>query len=126
MPDKDPADKPRVIVDEDWKSQVERERAPAPNATDSRARESRELPPATFTMFVSTISIQVLVALGDLPVPGTDKVQLNLQQAKHFIDTLGILEEKTKGNLTKEEERYLTSVLYDLRMRYIDVSSKAQ
>lgn len=109
----------RVIVDEDWKTQVQREREEA-EAREKPARGRESLPPASFTMLLSTLSIQVMVALGDLPLPGTDKHEANLDQAKHFIDTLEILQEKTQGNLTADEKRYLESLLFDLRMRYVE------
>jgi hypothetical protein len=109
----------RVIVDEDWKAQVQRERAQH-KPEEKPARGGETLPPASFTMLLSTLSIQVLVALGDLPMPGSDKHETNLPQAKHFIDTLEILQEKTKGNLTADEGGYLESLLFDLRMRYVE------
>jgi len=60
--------------------------------------------------------------LGELPEPGTEKTEVNLPLAKQTIDILGILQEKTSGNLTDEEHNLLTNLLYDLRMRYVRVS----
>jgi hypothetical protein len=63
--------------------------------------------------------MQALAALGELPYPGSNEPQKDLEQARTLIDILGILQEKTRGNLTVEEERLLEGLLYDLRMRYL-------
>ena len=59
-----------------------------------------------------------------MPNPVSGKTETDLEQAKHFIDMLGVLEEKTKGNLTDDESRSLESVLFDLRMGFVEVSSR--
>ncbi|MEK7821872.1 MAG: DUF1844 domain-containing protein, partial [Planctomycetota bacterium] len=61
-----------------------------------------------------------LVALGEIENPMTRKREKNLAQAKFTIDTLGVIEEKTRGNLTPEEQRYLEGVLYDLKMSFVN------
>jgi hypothetical protein len=63
--------------------------------------------------------MEALIALGDVPHPATRKQAANLPHAKYLIDLIGILEEKTKGNLVVEEERLLKDTLYQLRMRYL-------
>jgi hypothetical protein len=60
--------------------------------------------------------------MGDMPHPVTRKRAVNLPHAKYIIDLLGILEEKTKGNLSVDEEKLLTDALYQLRMRYLNKS----
>lgn len=77
------------------------------------------LPPADFSIFISSLTTTALYHLGDLPNPETGKVEKNLSLARHTIDTLAMLKEKTKGNLTKEEERLIEDSLYMLRMRYL-------
>jgi hypothetical protein len=77
------------------------------------------LPELTFSAFVYSLSTSALVHLGEIPEPITEKMDKNLPLAKQTIDILGILQEKTKGNLTHEEENLLDSFLYDLRMRYV-------
>jgi hypothetical protein len=62
--------------------------------------------------------------LGEVPHPDTEKVERDLPLAKQNIDLLGLLEEKTKGNLTGDEERLLHQVLFDLRMRYVELTKK--
>jgi hypothetical protein len=80
-----------------------------------------ELPKLDFATFVLSLSHSVLVHLGEAPHP-EGEAQKNVPLARQTIDLLGLLEEKTKGNLTGEEERLLSQVLYDLRMRFIELS----
>ena len=123
-------------VDESWKEQAEREKrvaeqaasaAPPGQATAERverpaAGTPEELPQAQFDLFVSGLAMEALIALGDMPHPTTRRQASNLPQAKYLIDLLGILEEKTKGNLTVEEDKLFKDTLYQLRMRYLSKS----
>ena len=68
------------------------------------------------------LSTQALLHLGEIPNPMTNAVERNLEAAKHVIDILGILQEKTRNNLDSGEHTLLESVLYDLRMRYVDLT----
>jgi len=63
--------------------------------------------------------LQASIGLGQVPNPNTNKTEEDLPQAKFLIDTLGMLKEKTKGNLTPEEINFLENLLYELRMSYI-------
>ncbi len=134
-------------VDESWKEQVERERKianaqPAKPAAPSRverpspppspaepvrpspppepepAVEEAGLPEPNFAVFLSSLSMQAMMALGELPIPGTNQRREDLEQARYLIDTLGLLQQKTQGNLTPEESQFLENALYELRMRY--------
>lgn len=78
------------------------------------------LPTIDFATFILSLSHSALMHLGEAPHPETNKVETNLPLAKQNIDLLGLLEEKTKGNLTGDEERLLAQVLFDLRMRYVE------
>ena len=118
-------------VDESWKEQAEREKqtvdaatqAGQPSATAGTPQEppadAEGLPHARFDLFVSGLAMEALIALGDMPHPATRKQAANLPQAKYLIDLLGVLEEKTKGNLAVEEGKLLKDALYQLRMRYL-------
>ncbi|MBI2370907.1 MAG: DUF1844 domain-containing protein [Deltaproteobacteria bacterium] len=78
-----------------------------------------------FATFILQLSSAAVLHFGDLPDPVTEKRQKDLALAKETIDLLGLLQEKTKGNLTPDEEALMEGVLYDLRMRYIqEVSAK--
>ncbi|MCD8350449.1 MAG: DUF1844 domain-containing protein [Planctomycetaceae bacterium] len=79
---------------------------------------------ANFTQFINGFAVQTLVHLGKMSNPMTGKAGVDLANAKYSIDILGILEEKTKGNLTSEEEEYLSNLLRDLRMEYVTVMNE--
>ncbi len=144
-------EQPSLQIDTDWKKQAQEEKrrlaeeearrrqaeaatasgptaqpsagsAAGPAAPDA-ARQSRELPPASFATLVQSIVTQALFYLGDLSTRGGEPM-LNLDMAKHHVDTLGVLEEKTRGNLTEEEKRLLDAALYETRMRYVSVASQ--
>ena len=119
-------------VDESWKEQAEREKqAQAPPSAPGqpsqpgqpRAARAEGFPEARFDLFVSGLVVEAFVALGDMPHPASRKQAVNLPQAKYLIDLVGIIAEKTKGNLSVDEEKGLTDALYQLRMRYLAKSS---
>ena len=115
----------RIIIDEDYKAQVraEKERVAAPGGGQS-GRQQPPLPPATLSILLATLGTQAFISLGLVPNPITEKTEQDLEQAKHLIDMLGVLEEKTKGNLTADEQRQLDSLLFELRLQYVEVSRK--
>lgn len=76
---------------------------------------------ASFTQFINGFAVQTLVHLGRMTNPMTNQSGVDLPNAKYSIDILGILQEKTKGNLTPEEDEYLSNLLRDLRMEYVAV-----
>ena len=112
-----PKEETRKKVDENWKKQVEKEKA------ESQSKNSTYYEP-TFEIFISSLSMQAMIAMGKLKNPVTDKIEKNIQQARYLIDTLGILKEKTKGNLTKGEETMLEDSLFNLRMSYVEEKEK--
>jgi hypothetical protein len=83
------------------------------------------LPSIDFATFVVSLSHSALLHLGEAPNPETNQLEQSLPLARQTIDLLGVLEEKTKGNLTGEEERLLGQVLFDLRMRFLEAEKKA-
>jgi uncharacterized protein YjaG (DUF416 family) len=100
-------------IDESWKEAAEKEK-------EQLKKEGGLVPPEPdFTFFITTLTLQASISLGHIPNPTTDKKEENLTQAKFLIDTLGMLKEKTKGNLSKEEVDLLENVLYELRTQYI-------
>ena len=122
-------EEPKIIVDEDWKSQVAREKEELKNtpAEDSKANApgADEFPPASFLMFISMLGSQAMSALGLMADPLSGEVQANRPLAKHFIDMLGVLDEKTKGNLTEDEAGHLRDALHQLRMTYVQTENMA-
>ncbi|MFI5306043.1 MAG: DUF1844 domain-containing protein [Polyangiales bacterium] len=95
------------------------EDSPAEHDADEAAYEAAAsaLPPIDFTILVLSLNTSALVHLGEKADP-SGRSRLDLPMARHTIDMLGILEEKTRGNLTGEEERILHQVLLDLRLRF--------
>lgn len=91
---------------------------------NANAGENEALPKIDFATFVLSLSHSALMHLGEAPDPETNQVATNLALAKQNIDLLGLLEEKTKGNLTGDEERLLAQVLFDLRMRFVERSKE--
>jgi hypothetical protein len=85
--------------------------------------EKEFVPPVPdFKFFITTLALQATIFLGQMPNPATQKVEEDLVQAKFIIDTLGMLQEKTKGNLTQEESEFLENLLYDMRTVYLSKS----
>jgi len=82
-------------------------------------REEVTLPEIDFSSFVFSLSTSALLHLGEVPDPATGKTEKDLPLAKQTIDILGILQEKTRGNLTADEGRLLENLLADLRWRYV-------
>lgn len=77
--------------------------------------------PVSFSTFVISLSTQALLHLGEIEDPATGRSQADLGAAQHVIDILGILKDKTRGNLEQPEERLLDAVLYDLRLKYVEL-----
>ena len=78
-----------------------------------------KLPPPSFSLLVATLGSQAMVALGQVPNPLDGKTEVRLDLARHAIEMITILEQKTKGNLDEDEARMLESVLHQLRMAFV-------
>ena len=87
--------------------------------------DDEALPSIDFTTFVASLSHSALMHLGEAPPLDGHPVEKNFPLARQTIDLLGVLEEKTKGNLTGDEERILAHTLFDLRTRFVEVSRAA-
>jgi hypothetical protein len=102
-------------------------RQAAPASTEqppqAQTQSDEERPTAAegvnFASFLISLGTQAFMHLGDIPNPVTQQREKDLPAAKQMIDLLGILEEKTKGNLVSDEERLLRQLLLDLRLRYV-------
>ncbi len=139
---------PKIIVDEDWKSQVQREKetlaaqqqtaapaqpaaavtsaepaatAPAAKASEAPTGPHGPLPPASLTILITSLIAQASMVLEEsLKHQGAQRDQI-LDEARHIIDLLQVLEEKTKGNLTEEESKLLTQALHEMRLAFVTV-----
>ncbi len=85
---------------------------------------STEFPEINFTTFVVSLSSSVLIHLGLAPDPMSGEQKKELGLAKQTVDILGMIQEKTRGNLTQEEKQLMDGILYDLRMRYVEEAKK--
>ncbi|RMH27635.1 MAG: DUF1844 domain-containing protein [Planctomycetota bacterium] len=121
----EPADEPKIVVDSDWKAEAQKEKERLAQA-EAQAQESGErpggrgLPPADFRALVGSLATQAIMYLGGIPDPDGRAI-VAPEYARHYIDLLGVLEEKTKGNLTDEESKELTGVLHELRTRFVEI-----
>ena len=87
--------------------------------TSDNLTPEQQGPPATFDFLIHTLFTQALMALGRIPNPITNKTHKNLATARHFVDTLKMLEQKTAGNLTEDERRVLEEMQHQLRMQIL-------
>jgi hypothetical protein len=119
-----------VQSDENWKERVKEEdrlrdeqAAGRPAATSSEDEDPFvKLPRVDFSILVQMFAAQAMTAMGFIAAPGSEKPVQRLPLARHFIDLLGVLEEKSRGNLTPREEQLLSSTLHDLRLAYVELS----
>ncbi|MEJ2702400.1 MAG: DUF1844 domain-containing protein [Sedimentisphaerales bacterium] len=129
MAEKEKKQEKKIIIDEDWKheAQKEKEILAAQEEEEQKKEESGErprgpLPEGNFAALVSMLTTQALFALGALQIKGQEEKKPDLELAKYHIDMLQTLEEKTKDNLTPEEQTVLANTLSDLRMGYVQVA----
>jgi hypothetical protein len=134
------SDEKKIIIDEDWKTQIAAERAKEEQeATALKPKDEQEskdeqgasdpnaptgqvdLPPPSFEMLLTTLATEAMMSLGQMPIPGQQQPEVNLPQAQYVIDLISVLKEKTVGNLTNEEKTTLDDLLYQLRMMYVAV-----
>ncbi len=138
------SDESKLVIDEDWKTRVEREKqqaaqraagsaanpetaagqgaASSPEPRQAEGPKSDRLPPASFPLLVTSLATQAMVCLGLVPGPDGATGKVDKVLAQHYIDLIGVLEEKTKGNLTPEESKLVADTLYQLRMAFVGVN----
>jgi hypothetical protein len=107
----------RIFADDKGTARVEEAPAAGPAA---QAAEAEGAPPMDFHTFVLSLGSSALMHLGELERPGAGAPEKDLPMAKHTIDILAMLQEKTRGNLTPDEQKLLESLLYDLRLRFVE------
>lgn len=130
-PDDPQQDQPKIIVDDDWKSQAQAERAKLAETERQAQQQAGQagadpaqpgLPKeANFQTLLTTLAFQALMYLGAFP-DESGRAMVSLEHAKLHIDLLDVLEKKTAGNLTDEETKDLQQVLSDLRLRFVEIT----
>jgi hypothetical protein len=126
-----PAEGPKIIIDSDWKSQAQAEKerlaaaekAKAPAAAPGGENPEEHGPPkADFEELIRMLATQALLYLGAFPDPESGRRMVSLEMAQFNIDLMAMLEAKTKGNLSEQENAILTRMLYELRMQFVEIS----
>lgn len=119
---------PKIIIDDDWKAQAQAEKAKLAEKEKSRQAsdpgkpgEAGEAGPIGFTDLVQMLASQALTYMGAVADPQTGRAVVSPPMAQAHIDLLGVIEEKTKGNLTDEERKLLTGILHELRMQFVEL-----
>ncbi len=132
----------KLIIDSDWKAQAQAEKerlaaaekakqaakpdpragaAPEPGAGGPPGEGEYEAPVPDFIELARMLASQALLYLGAMPDPETGRRLVSLEMAQFNIDLLAMLEEKTKNNLSEQEKAFLTRILYELRMQYVEI-----
>ncbi len=91
---------------------------------EGRKISNEPLPEINFSTFVISLSTQVLMHLGEVPNPLNGKTESDIAAAKQIIDIIGMLRDKTRGNLDSGEQKFMDDVLFDLRMKYVEAVKK--
>ncbi|MEO0963858.1 MAG: DUF1844 domain-containing protein [Planctomycetota bacterium] len=129
-------DAPKLHIDSDWKAEAqaekqklaekEQEAKAAGDDPAGGAPGAGQLPPASFDTLVSSLAAQAIYALGGMQDPQTGQRMVDLQLARHAIDLLGVLEDKTQNNLSEQEADVLSQTLYELRNHYVQIGNAAR
>ena len=112
----------KIIHDEDWKAQAQQEKEKLDDKTEEQAQQ---VPPANMMTLINSLVLQAMLYMGKLTDPNNPQAQpqINLDAAKHHIDMLEVLEQKTEGNLTDGEKQSLSLALHEMRMMYVQAAS---
>ncbi len=114
----------KIIIDDDWKQEAEADKKRlAEEQETAKHAEPGKLPEVSFSTLVSSFLTQALLSLGLIEHPSLGKPAVDLDMAKFNIDMLALLEEKTKGNLTEDEQRLLNEALHQVRMVYVQLAA---
>ena len=118
----------KIIIDEDWKTEAQREKEILAAKEEKEKTEkqvsgrSGPLPKGDFAALISVLTTQALFAMGVLQVEGQEKREPDMELARYNIDMLETIEEKTKNNLSEQEEKVLKDTLTQLRMAYVKMA----
>jgi hypothetical protein len=126
-------EKKKIIIDEDWKHEAQREKEvlAAKEEEEEKVEEAEgpqrggPLPEGSLAALISMLATQTFFALGFLQIKGEEAREPDLDLARYNIELLQALEDKTKGNLTPEEQQLLKNTLAELRMGYVSVVNQA-
>jgi hypothetical protein len=116
-------------VDSDWKKKAEEDKAKLDEVKAQVEEQVKAaegpLPPPTFTQFLAGLDLEARLALGEIKHPGTGEKRQDLVAAQYVIDTLALLQEKTRGNLDTQEEILMQNLLTELRFRFVEAKKNS-
>ncbi|MHC4840547.1 MAG: DUF1844 domain-containing protein [Planctomycetota bacterium] len=116
-------DKPKIIVDENWKEEARKEKEKlAENAAAKQESERQPLPKPEFLTHITSLATQSLIFLGVVANPMTGQAEFDPEQARFIIDSIAMLMEKTKGNLSEQEEQTGNSIVSELKMAWVQAT----
>jgi hypothetical protein len=127
---------PKIIVDEDWKAEAQKEKEilaaqeeaeiAVEEKEEQKQRARGSVPPGNFAALVSTLATQAVYSMGLMSVEGQEQPEADLEIARFNIDMLATVEEKTKGNLSKEEAQVIKNTLSELRMTFVKLAGESE
>ncbi|MEE9311423.1 MAG: DUF1844 domain-containing protein [Planctomycetota bacterium] len=116
-------DKPKIIVDSDWKEEAQREKEDLAKKAEVKQEQARQpLPKPEFLTHITSLATQSLIFLGVVANPMTGQAEFDPEQARFIIDSIAMLMEKTKGNLTEQEEQTGNSIVSELKMAWVQAT----
>jgi hypothetical protein len=129
MADEEKKDKKKIIVDEDWKAEAQKEKEILAAKEETEEKEKQQprrqsLPEGNLAGLISMLVTQALYSLGAIRMQGQEEAEPDLELARYNIDMLETLEEKTKGNLSEAEQNALSTALNEVRMVFVKVSEQ--
>lgn len=110
-------DKPRIVVDSDWKEQAAKEKEQLAEKVGDTG--PRGLPPADFITHCASLATQAMIFMGAIANPLTGQADIDFEQARYVIDVLAMLKEKTLGNLQQDEQDTLDSLIGELKLIWV-------
>lgn len=119
---------PKKKVDSDWKKRAEEDKARLEAVAEQTEKKLEEaegpLPPPTFLAFLANLELETRLALGEMKHPSTNEARKDLVAAQYLIDTIAMLQEKTKGNRDTREDLAIQNLLTELRFRFVEARKK--
>lgn len=111
----------KIIIDEDWKQEAQQEKELLEKQLEQEKHTQQSIPTASFEVLINSLAMPAMLNLGMINMP---KHAPNLDEAKFYIDLLEVVEQKTKGNLDVAEHNMLKTLLYELRMAFVAITTQ--
>ncbi|MFQ5542643.1 MAG: DUF1844 domain-containing protein [Candidatus Binatia bacterium] len=118
------SEEPRKDKEDATPPEGQNEQASVERAVEEGSEDKEALPAINFSTFIISLSTQALMHLGEIPNPLSGKAEKDISVVKQMIDIIGVLRDKTRGNLDQGEEKLMDHILFDLRMKYVEAVRK--